>query len=147
MSVVERLILNLIFFSATEKRRDFNELVLNSSLRSNITVDYVPSEADSLLDEEILESIYRVNGNQKPPQQQVQTTAPSFNPPKELIIDYWLKKGDSLAVKIMHLELPQRKGRPPPSSSTRIIDDSYCVELTMPWVKETRLNFFQLKKI
>ena len=54
---------------------------------------------------------------------------------KEEKIDYWLKKGDSLCIKVIDLELPRRKGRPPPISKSRIIDDSYFLEFTMPWVK------------
>ena len=102
-----------------------------------MTVDYVPSEVDSLLDEEILESIYRVNGHQQTSNdtQQTRHNIPVENIIKEQVIDHWLKKGDSLTVRVLHLELPQRKGRPPPSSTTRIVDDSYCIEFTMPWVK------------
>ena len=102
----------------------------------------MPSEADSLLDEEILESIYRVNG---PMGRQNGPMAPMTNGmshigqgdegTKEEKIDYWLKKGDSLCIKVIDLELPRRKGRPPPISKSRIIDDSYFLEFTMPWVK------------
>ena len=101
----------------------------------------MPSEADSLLDEEILESIYRVNG----PMGGRNGSAPMTNGmshigqgdegTKEEKIDYWLKKGDSLCIKVIDLELPRRKGRPPPISKSRIIDDSYFLEFTMPWVK------------
>lgn len=119
--------------------RDFNELILNQSLRSNQTVDYVPSEADSLLDEEILESIYRVNGPMGGQNAYMTHGDMSHigqgDEIKEEKIDYWLKKGDSLCIKVIDLELPRRKGRPPPISKSRIIDDSYFLEFTMPWVK------------
>ena len=115
---------------------DFNELVLNQSLRSDTrSVDDVPSEADSLLDEEILESIYRVNGPIGR-QEFGQGESEIKEEKKDFKIDYWLKKGDSLCIKVIDLELPRRKGRPPPISKSRIIDDSYFLEFTMPWVKE-----------
>ena len=119
---------------------DFNQFILNQSLRSNQTVDYVPSEAESLLDEEILESIYRVNGPMRIQNGGHVTNGISHmgqgdEEIKEEKIDYWLKKGDSLCIKVIDLELPRRKGRPPPISKSRIIDDSYFLEFTMPWVK------------
>ena len=113
---------------------------MNQSLRSNQTVDYVPSEAESLLDEEILESIYRVNGPNGIQNGGYVTSGTGHmgqgdEEIKEEKIDYWLKKGDSLCIKVIDLELPRRKGRPPPISKSRIIDDSYFLEFTMPWVK------------
>ena len=109
--------------------------------RKIFSVDYVPSEADSLLDEEILESIYRVNGPMGGQNHgHMSHTDMSHHGQgdeikKEEKIDYWLKKGDSLCIKVIDLELPRRKGRPPPISKSRIIDDSYFLEFTMPWVK------------
>ena len=116
---------------------DFNQLILNQSLRSNQTVDYVPSEAESLLDEEILESIYRVNGpigiqNGGHVTSGTGHMGQGDEEIKEEKIDYWLKKGDSLCIKVIDLELPRRKGRPPPISKSRIIDDSYFLNLQCP---------------
>ena len=70
-------------------------------------------EADSLLDEEILESIYRVNRTNGPIEPNVVHKIAQHIPETEKM-DYWLKKGDSLTIKVANLELPQRKGRPPP---------------------------------
>ena len=111
-----------------------------NSFRKIISVDYVPSEADSLLDEEILESIYRVNGPMRGQNHGHVTDSMSHHEGqgdeiKKEKIDFWLKKGDSLCIKVIDLELPRRKGRPPPISKSRIIDDSYFLEFTMPWVK------------
>ena len=96
---------------------------MNQSLRSNQTVDYVPSEAESLLDEEILESIYRVNGpigiqNGGHVTSGTGHMGQGDEEIKEEKIDYWLKKGDSLCIKVIDLELLRRKGRPPPISKS-----------------------------
>ena len=118
------------------KSRDFNELILGNQLDLNSSmksVDYVPSEADSLLDEEILDQIYRIN-----------RAAPINSPLKLEKSDYihqpqnsdhWLKAGQILTVRLNDVIIPRKKGRPPPAVTEREIDDSYCIEFTLPWSK------------
>lgn len=118
------------------KPRDINELILGShaALDASIhSVDYVPSEADSLLDDEILDQIYRIN-----------RAAPAEYSPVKRVIEksdiesvvsksHWLQQNGAIQIEVVEIILPRKKGRPPPSSTQREIDDSYCIEFTLPW--------------
>ena len=114
------------------KQRDINELILGShaALDTSLhSVDYVPSEADSLLDEEILDQIYRIN---RPAPVDIPKPAEiPITPPLQSY--HWLEKNGSIQIEVVEIVIPRKKGRPPPSSTEREIDDSYCIEFTMPW--------------
>ena len=95
------------------RSRDINELILGSQAGLDGTmhsVDYAPSEADSLLDEEILEQIYRIN--------RVAATSPLK---KAILTDiedknletFWLPKNGSIQLEVVEIILPRKKGRPP----------------------------------
>ena len=99
----------------------------NSSLHS---VDYVPSEA-SLLDQDILESIYTMNGGGE----RVRPERKISEEPVREEPSYWLRKGDRLNVHVLEVELPQRKGRPPPSTTMRRIDDTFCLDFDFKWTQ------------
>ena len=106
----------------------------NSSLHS---VDYVPSEA-SLLDQDILESIYTMNGGGE----RVQPERKISEEPVREEPSYWLRKGDRLKVHVLEVELPQRKGRPPPSTTMRRIDDTFCLDFDFKWAQELVSSYF-----
>ena len=123
--------------------KKLTELVLGNQLEDlEVSVDYVPSECGSLLDEEILDQIYRIN---RPKSKSMEELPPDVSPPKAVDEDVWLKKGESLELEVVELVLPRKKGRPPPSNSLREIEDHYCVELGFNWI-EARDKTEQLEK-
>ena len=119
--------------NATRKSRDFNELILGNLESSIHSVDYVPSEVDSLLDEEIIDQIYRIN-RPMPNEQHFEPNIPvSKQPINRKNEKTWLKADENLRIDVEELLLPRKKGRPPPSSTEREIDDSFSVEFSLPW--------------
>ena len=40
-------------------------------------------------------------------------------------------------IHVLSIELPQRKGRPPPSNTMRRIDDTYCLDFDLKWTQES----------
>jgi hypothetical protein len=119
--------------SQNYQSKKLTELVLGNQLEDlEVSVDYVPSECGSLLDEEILDQIYRIN---RPKSKSMEELPPDVSPPKAVDEAVWLKKGESLELEVVELVLPRKKGRPPPSNTLREIDDHYCVELGFNWIE------------
>jgi len=119
--------------SQNYQSKKLTELVLGNQLDDlEVSVDYVPSECGSLLDEEILDQIYRVN---RPKSKSMEELPPDVSPPKAVDEAIWLKKGEALELEVVELVLPRKKGRPPPSNTLREIDDHYCVELGFNWIE------------
>ena len=108
-------------------------IVANESLNHSMhSVDYVPSETGSLLDQDILESLYTMNL----PQARKVSEEPVREEP-----NHWLRLGDQLTVHVVSVELPQRKGRPPPSTTMRRIDDAFCLDFDIKWAHGVNSRF------
>ena len=85
----------------------------------------MPSECDSLIDEEILEHIYRIN---KPAPAETFQTQKQFEIEEECLEqNFWLPKDGCVQIEVVEILIPRKAGRPPPLPTEREIDESYCI--------------------